>query len=119
MRVADKFHGILLACLLVTSLLTGCSLYRPDLRQGNSIDQEDLDKLKPGMTKHEVQQTIGSPAMTPFLKLNQWNYTYAYVDGNHRDQPLKFKTITLIFADDKLQAYASRYWHPANLPQVK
>lgn len=119
MYVANKFNGLLLICLLISSLLTGCSLYRPNLRQGNFIAQEDLDRLKPGLTKHEVQQIIGSPALTPFFKLDQWNYTYAYLDGNHRDQPLKFKTLSLLFKEGKLEAYASRYWQIPNLPKVK
>lgn len=104
--------------LVMLSLLSGCSLYRPDLRQGNHISQEELDKLHPDMTKREVQEVMGSPAMTPYYNLDQWNYTYAYLDGMHRDQPLKFKTISLHFNNGKLESYSSNCWHPANLPKA-
>lgn len=107
--------GLLLVALV---LLSGCSLYRPDLRQGNHISQEELDKLHPDLSKREVQEILGSPAMTPYLNLDQWNYTYAYLDGMHRDQPLKFKTISLYFDKGKLVSYSSKDWHPANLPKA-
>lgn len=111
--------GRIALLLALVVLLSGCSLYRPNLRQGDFIDQQELDKLRPGQSKYEVQEIMGSPAMTPFFKLDQWNYTYAYLDGMHRDQPLKFKTLTLYFHHGKLESYASRAWHPANLPQAK
>lgn len=104
-------------CILL-SLLSGCSLYRPELNQGNHITQEDLDKLHPEMTKREVQEIMGSPAMAPYFDLDQWNYTYAHLNGMNRDEPLKFKTITLYFSHGKLMYYSSRYWHPANLPKA-
>ncbi len=109
----------ILALFLVATALAGCSLYRPALRQGDFITQADLDRLKPDMTKYQVQEVMGTPALTPVFNLEQWNYTYAYIDGQHRDQPLKFKTISLYFKHDKLQSYESRTWHPANLPEYR
>ena len=106
----------MLALVIVATSLAGCSLYRSELQQGNFISQADLDRLKPDLTKHQVQEIMGTPALTPVFNLEQWNYSYAYIDGQHRDQPLKFKTIALFFKNDKLQSYESRFWHPANLP---
>lgn len=119
MSAKTRFFNLLLAFTLTMTLLPGCSLYRPNMRQGDCISQEALDRLKPALTKHEVQDIMGTPAMTPFFKLDQWNYTYAYLDGNHRDQPLKFKTISLYFEHGKLVSYNSRYWHPAHLPKSR
>lgn len=119
MFLTSRSCHVLAIFFVVTSLLSGCSLYRPELNQGDYITQADLDRLEPGLTKNEVQQIMGSPALTPIFKLDQWNYTFAYVDGQHRDQPLKFKTISLYFKGDKLQSYSSRYWHPENLPKYK
>lgn len=113
----QSFYRITLS-MLVICCLSGCSLYRPSLRQGNYISQDELDKLKPNLSKYEVQNIMGSPAMTPYFNLNQWNYTYAFLDGTHRDQPLKFKTITLVFKNGKLDSYYSNYWRPANLPRA-
>lgn len=111
-----------LASIALVSIIlfsTGCSLYRPSLQQGNFITQEDLDRLKPGLSKHQVQQIMGTTALTPLFNLDQWNYSYGYIDGQHRDQPIKFKTISLYFKKDALTSYSSRFWHPANLPKQK
>lgn len=105
--------------LILINLLCGCSLYRANLRQGDFISQEELDRLHPNLTKYQVQEIMGAPALEPFFKQDQWNYTYAFVDGNHRDQPLKFKTISLFFKNGKLQSYSSRFWKPAHLPVQK
>lgn len=115
----NKLHVYVLVFLLSITLLSGCSIYQADLRQGNYISQEDLDRLRPDLTKHQVQQIMGSPAMTPYFELDQWNYTYAFVDGRHRDQPLKFKTISLFFKNGKLTSYSSNHWHPEHLPVNK
>jgi len=108
-----------LAMFLVTTALTGCSLYRADLAQGNSITPESLRQLKPNLTKHQVQQIMGTPALTPYFELDQWNYNYASIDGLHRDQLLKYKTITLYFKNNKLESYTSNEWHAENLPKHK
>lgn len=109
-----------IAALLITTLLSGCSLYRPDLRQGDYLTQAELDRLRPDLSKHQVQDIMGTPALTPVFELDQWNYTYAFVDGRHRDQALQFKTISLYFSKDgKLQSYASSYWQPKHLPVAR
>ena len=110
-------YSIILATIACS--LTGCSLYRADLAPGNHIEQSSLDQLKPGLSKHQVQQVMGTPALTPVFELDHWNYTYAFVDGQHRDQKLNYKSITLYFKHDKLEAYASKDWHLANLPKLK
>lgn len=119
MFAARKPYSLWLALFFVVASLTGCSLYRSDLQQGNYITQEDLDRLKPEQTKHQVQQIMGTTALTPVFNIDEWNYSYAFIDGTHRDQPLKFKTITLFFKHGKLQSYVSNTWHPAHLPYRK
>ncbi len=108
-----------LTFIVVTVVLTGCSLYRCDLQQGNYITQVELDKLLPEQDKTEVQQIMGSTVVNPMFSQEQWNYSYGFIDGKHRSEPIKFKTITLYFKSGRLAAYASDYWHPANLPQRK
>jgi outer membrane protein assembly factor BamE (lipoprotein component of BamABCDE complex) len=116
---AWKPYYALLAILIVGSTLNGCSLYRSDLRQGNYIVADRIEELRPGQTKHQVQQIMGTVALTPVFEINQWNYNYAYVDGKHRDQPLKYKTLTLYFEHDTLQSYSSDTWTVPHLPKHK
>jgi len=107
-----------LVLFVVAISLTGC-LYRPDLAQGDHLSQEELDQLRPNFSKHQVQQVMGTPALTPVFELDHWTYTYAYLDGKHRDQKLNYKTIILYFKNGKLESYSSKDWRPAHLPQRK
>jgi outer membrane protein assembly factor BamE len=104
---------------MLSVALSGCTLYRCNLQQGNYITQAALDKLEPGLTKNEVQDIMGSTVVNPMFVTEEWNYSYGYVDGKHRDQPIKFHTITLNFKNGRLTSYNSNYWHPANLPREK
>lgn len=113
MRIYKK-----LACLVfVLSTLSACSLYRPDLEQGNYIEQASLDTLEPNLTKMQVEKIIGSPALTPAANLNDWNYTYVSVPGKQRHKNIEFQTLTLHFKNDKLKSYSSKHWHLKNLPK--
>jgi outer membrane protein assembly factor BamE (lipoprotein component of BamABCDE complex) len=68
---------LLLSFLLVG--LSGCQIiYKLPTRQGNVIEQRDLDKLKPGMTREQVKFVMGTPlAATPFRD-NRWDYLGYY-----------------------------------------
>lgn len=114
-KIVTKLSWII--CIVVT--VSGCSLYRPDLRQGDHITQAELNKLRPGMAKIQVAQIMGNPALSPVLEVHDWHYTYAFSKGLNRDKPLCFETITLYFKEDRLQGYTSKAWHPANLPRQK
>ena len=59
--------------------LCGCSIiYKLPTRQGNVIEQRDLNKLKPGMTRDQVKFVMGTPiAATPF-RADRWDYVGYY-----------------------------------------
>ena len=65
---------IVLICLISLSLLgTGCSLpqfpsvHKVDIQQGNIVDQEMIDKLRPGMTKSQVRFVLWHPSGGRYL----------------------------------------------------
>jgi outer membrane protein assembly factor BamE len=68
---------LLLSLLLVG--LSGCQIiYKLPTRQGNVIEQRDLNKLKPGMTREQVKFVMGTPlAATPFRD-DRWDYVGYY-----------------------------------------
>lgn len=119
MNAASKILPKIVWIFCAVLALAGCSLYRPDLRQGDHITQAELNKLRPGMAKIQVAQILGNPALSPILEIDNWHYTYAFSKGLNRDKPLCFETLTLYFKGDSLQGYKSKTWHPANLPKQK
>ena len=67
--------------------LTGCSIadwrlvHRIDVQQGNVISEEDLNRLKPGMTRRQVQYVIGSPMVADVFHQDRWDYIYLMEPG--------------------------------------
>ena len=102
----SRFLLIYLALLLTTF---GCGrneggfklpgVYRIDIQQGNVIDQEMIDKLKPGMDKRQVQFIMGTPPLIDPFHTERWDYIYTY---SKRGRTRKQIHITLYFEDEKL-----------------
>lgn len=89
---------VLLLNLLFPVLLLGMSgcqlIYKLPTRQGNVLEQKDLDKLKPGMTREQVKFVMGTPlAATPF-RSDRWDYVGYYKSprGN-----VAHRTVTVYF----------------------
>lgn len=94
-------------CLLLV-VLSGCSsegdrklpgVYRVDVQQGNIVEQEMIDKLRPGMDRNQVRFIMGTPAITDPFHANRWDYVFTHSkSGRTRQQ----RHVTLFFKDDKL-----------------
>jgi outer membrane protein assembly factor BamE len=80
--------------------LSGCSIiYKLPTRQGNVIEQKDLDKLKVGMTRDQVKFVMGTPiASTPF-RSDRWDYV-GYYKSPRGD--VNSRSVTLYFDKDTL-----------------
>lgn len=89
---------LLLSLLLIG--LSGCSIiYKLPTRQGNVIEQRDLDKLKPGMTRDQVKYVLGTPlAATPF-RADRWDYVGYYKSPRGE---VTQRTVTAFFDGDQL-----------------
>jgi outer membrane protein assembly factor BamE len=85
------------ACALV--LAAGCSVYRPDIQQGNLITSEQVAQLKEGMTRLQVQALLGSPLLRSDLHANRWDYGFAM---RKRGEVTEMRRFTLFFDGDKL-----------------
>jgi len=78
-------------------------LYKIDIQQGNEIEQNMLDKLRPGMDMNQVKFIMGTPILIDPFHNERWEYIYSFQKGGGvREQ----RHITLHFEDDKL-AYIS------------
>ncbi len=91
-------------CFVIFSLLslTGCEslpVYKIDIQQGNIIKQEQVDKLRTGMTKRQVLFLMGTPVLEHNISPEQWDYVYTFQPGGkERTQ----KKLVLHFDKDKL-----------------
>ena len=80
-------------------LLSGCSIYKMDVQQGNILSSETVSQLKTGMSKAQVATLLGTPLLQDNFKSNRWDYVYFIKKG--RATSFK-KNITLVFNNEQL-----------------
>lgn len=105
--------GLLLAC-------AGCNtfrfpgVHRLAVQQGNVVTQQMIDRLKPGMTKRQVQFVLGNPVLEDPLDRERWDYVYTFqiVGG-----PILRKLLSLYFIEEKLSYFEGNYL-PAGAPEA-
>lgn len=74
----------LIALTLIASIgLTGCSswVYKYDIPQGNYLDQDDVNKLRKGMSKEQVEFVLGRSLLKSPFSSNQWRYLHTLKSG--------------------------------------
>lgn len=95
-----------IAVLLLVALLgSACSfdvpgIYRVDVRQGNYLDPEALARLRPGMSKRQVQQLLGTPLISDPFNQERWDYIYAFRPEG--EEPEEQRHLTLFFQGEVL-----------------
>lgn len=92
-----------LAISCCSLFMSACQVYKMDIKQGNDITQEKLNKLKTGMSEFEVEKIMGSPDAIPALNVNRFEYHYSLIPGDGSQST--FEGITLYFKDGKLTSY--------------
>lgn len=86
--------------VLLAALLGACSIvYKLPTRQGNVLDQKDLDALQLGMSRDQVKFLLGTPVATSAFKPERWDYLGYY--RNPRGKVFS-RTVTLWFEGDAL-----------------
>lgn len=88
----------LFSLLILT--IGGCQIvYRLPTRQGNIIEQKQLDQLKLGMTPAQVTYLLGTPLATSQLDSARWDYVSDYRSprGEHSQ-----RVVSLYFEADQL-----------------
>jgi outer membrane protein assembly factor BamE len=94
--------------ILLTGLVLGVGLaacnplkpYRMEIQQGNFITQEQVDKLKPGMSKEQVRFVLGTPLLVDVFHPDRWDYVYRRQKA--RSQELEERRLTLFFESNRL-----------------
>lgn len=74
-------------------------IYRPEIQQGNVISQEQINELKPGMTKRQVRFILGTPMLSDVFHADRWDYAFTRGIGS---QPTEFQHVTVYFHEGRL-----------------
>lgn len=88
-----------MASLISLSIVSACSIHRPDVQQGNFLDEENVGKLSAGMNKTEVRYLMGTPLLQDPFHANRWDYVYLY---EHPGKQRQLGRVTVFFDNDKV-----------------
>ncbi len=107
---------LLISIVASSALLSGCSnlsmpeismpdsipdlVHKVDIQQGNIINQNMINKLKPGMNKRQVRFIMGSPMISDTFHTARWDYLYRLHKSSHA--PSETKRVSLHFSNDQL-----------------
>ncbi len=72
--------ALIAATALTLGLLQGCA-YRADLAQGNYVEQENVDRLRYGMSAEQVRFILGTPMLIDPFDSSRWYYVHYYRQG--------------------------------------
>lgn len=87
----------------------GCSslrfpgVYRIAIFQGNFIDQKQVDQVKVGLTRKQIQFLLGSPLVEDTFNPDTWIYHYQVRQANGK---VSDKRLEIYFKDDQVVSYA-------------
>lgn len=102
------------AWLLVLMALAGCSLqpiaadgslmglvtpYRIDIVQGNVITREMAAQVRPGMTRAQVRDLLGTPMLTDPFHADRWDYFFSF---RRTGVPLQQRSVVAHFDGEAL-----------------
>ncbi len=81
-------------------------VYKLAIQQGNIVSQEMIDKLKPGMTRAQIQFVLGNPVLVDSFDSARWNYIYTIA---YPDQPVIKQELIIVFEDNRLVRFEGDY----------
>lgn len=100
--------------LAVAALLAGCGSlqssdnflgfitpYRVEVVQGNVLTKEQVALVKPGQTRTQVRDILGSPLLTDVFHADRWDYVFTIRRPGAEPQQRK---VTALFEGEKLKS---------------
>lgn len=86
-----------LMCITLLSGLYGCGSYipfvhRPDIQQGNILEEKQVNAVEIGMTREQVEYLLGAPLSHDSFADYRYDYVY-YLKANHKAPVYRHVTI--------------------------
>ena len=115
-RYSAQTALLLLACTVLASCSSMRSMvpssanplnwvtpYKVDVIQGNFVSKEQVDQLRPGMSREQVKAVLGTPLMTSLFHADRWDYVFTLKRQGVEPQSYKY---TVFFKGDQLDRFA-------------
>ncbi len=82
------------------SMLYAISPHRIDIQQGNVVTQEQVARLKKGMSRLQVRDVMGTPLLVDTFHANRWDYVFTLRQSGRQ---VARRNVVLIFDGDNLK----------------
>lgn len=83
------------------SLVGFITPYRIDIVQGNAITKEQAEALKPGLTRLQVKDLLGTPLMADPFHASRWDYIFTLRRPN---AVLQRRSVVVLFDGDLVKS---------------
>jgi outer membrane protein assembly factor BamE len=74
--------------------------YKVEVVQGNFVSREQVEALKPGMSRTQVRDILGTPLVTSVFHANRWEYVFTL---KRQGVPPQERKLTVFFNGDAMQ----------------
>ena len=74
--------------------------YKIDIVQGNFVSKEQAAAVKPGMSRAQVRDILGTPLLTSIFHADRWDYVFTFKRQGLAPQARK---VTVFFKGDALE----------------
>jgi len=95
----EKSNFSKIADIIPNALDRTSLIYRPTIQQGNVVTQDQVNKLKPGMSKRQAEFILGSSMLRDVFHNNRWDYTFTTGVGS---KPSKITHFSIFFDENRL-----------------
>ena len=103
-----SFRRLLLIAPLSLAV-AGCgALYKQPIYQGNLMEKEAVDQLKPGLNKQQVTALLGTPSIPDPFHAQRWDYTSS--QRVNRLGKTEVKNFTVFFENDRVTRWEGDYF---------
>lgn len=112
--LSARLSGRLCLGLATAGLLGGCAAlqstdslfglitpYRIDIVQGNAVTREQAALIKPGMTRLQVRDILGTPLMTDPFHAERWDY---YFSLRRPGTDVQRRSVVVLFDGDAVKS---------------
>jgi outer membrane protein assembly factor BamE len=74
--------------------------YRVEVVQGNFVSKEQVEQLRPGLSRQQVRELLGTPLVTDIFHAERWDYIFTL---RRQGVPDQARRLTLYFKGDLLE----------------
>jgi outer membrane protein assembly factor BamE len=85
-------------------LISAASPYRMDVVQGNVITREQVDLLRPGMSRIQVREIMGTPLLASVFHADRWDFVFSL---KRQNAPPQLRKVTVFFQNDLLERFVA------------